>query len=294
MAFDQGLIEYLEIGSIRPSKLGVRTRFYERTKESLELENSIKTHGLLQPIIVRPDEHGFEIVAGHRRYRACKELRWRHMPCNIIELSDREAFEMQLIENIQRKSMDPLEEAESFRRYVAEMGWGGISDLARKIGKSEEYISQHLQMLKLPNNIKDQILGNKLKVSHALELLTLPEEVKSDLAETIVEQKMTVKQVREFKRIVFNGKKDEADITLERIHRNPTSTILKKTQLLLKIQLRRLDDLIEEVNTTVTDTNERASLIRCLMRLRVRTHSMVDYLIELNHVQGGNGKQLCP
>jgi hypothetical protein len=105
---------------------------------------------------------------------------------------------------------------------------------------------------------------------------------------------MTVKQVREFKRIVFNGKKDEADITLERIHRNPTSTILKKTQLLLKIQLRRLDDLIEEVNTTVTDTNERASLIRCLMRLRVRTHSMVDYLIELNHVQGGNGKQLCP
>ena len=92
---------------IRPSKFPVR---YDDTKDSNEftaLKASIKEHGLLQPIVIRPLEHGFEIVAGHRRFSACRSLRWRFIPCRIREFSDRQAYEVQLTENMQRKSMDP-------------------------------------------------------------------------------------------------------------------------------------------------------------------------------------------
>jgi ParB family chromosome partitioning protein len=122
----------------------------------------------LQPILIRPLEHGFEIVAGHRRFQACRTLRWRFIPSKIRELSDKQAYEIQLTENIQRKSMDPIEEAEAFRRYVIDFGWGGVSELARKICKSEEYVSHHMQLLKLPDEIKHKIMNNSLNVSQAI------------------------------------------------------------------------------------------------------------------------------
>src|SRR5207237_6558995 len=80
-----------------------------------ELTNSIREHGLLQPVLVRPHKNGFEIIAGNRRMSACKQLHWPKLPCYVTSLSDKEAFEASLIENIQRQTLEPLEEAEAFK-----------------------------------------------------------------------------------------------------------------------------------------------------------------------------------
>ena len=134
---DTSIVEQIEMKMIRPSQFAVRDKFQKMGSEMEALAASIREHGLLQPILIRPLEHGFEIVAGHRRFQACRSLRWRFISCKIREMSDKQAYEIQLTENIQRKSMDPVEEAEAFRRYVMESGWGGVSELAKKIGKRQ-------------------------------------------------------------------------------------------------------------------------------------------------------------
>ncbi len=151
---DTSIVEQIEMKMIRPSQFAIRDKFQKIAPEDDALICSIREHGLLQPILIRPLVHDFEIVAGHRRFKACRSLRWRFIPCKLREMSDKQAYEIQLTENIQRKSMDPVEEAEAFRRYVIDFGWGGVSELAKKLGKSEEYVSHRIQLLKLPDEIK--------------------------------------------------------------------------------------------------------------------------------------------
>src|SRR5919198_261901 len=178
---DTSIVEQIEVRMIRPSPFAIRDKFQKMTRGDDTLINSIREHGLLQPILIRPVGHGFEIVAGHRRFKACRSLRWRFIPCKLREMSDKQAYEIQLTENIQRKSMDPIEEAEAFRRYVIDFGWGGVSELAKKIGKSEEYVSHRIQLLKLSPEIKEQIIRSNLNVSQALELTTIPSDRQDEI-----------------------------------------------------------------------------------------------------------------
>src|ERR687884_642677 len=199
---DSSVVEQIEIKMIRPSQFALRDKFQKNDLEFQTLINSIRDHGLLQPILIRPFANGFEIVAGHRRFQACRSLRWRFVPAKIRELSDKQAYEIQLTENIQRKSMDPIEEAEAFRRYVIDFGWGGVSELAKKLGKSEEYVSHRIQLLKLPDDIKQQILTERLKVSQALELSNIPSERQSEIISQVINNNLTVRQIREVKSIL--------------------------------------------------------------------------------------------
>ena len=200
--FDTSIVEQIEMKMIRPSQFAVRDKFQKMTNEDETLHISIREHGLLQPILIRPISHGFEIVAGHRRFHACRSLRWRFIPCKIREMSDKQAYEIQLTENMQRKAMDPVEEAEAFRRYVMDFGWGGVSELAQKIGKSEEYVSHRIQLLKLPDDIKNQVITSRLNVSQAMELTTLSQERQSEIIEQVINGNLTVKQIREVKSIL--------------------------------------------------------------------------------------------
>src|SRR5919198_6544471 len=178
---DASIVEQIETKMIQPSQFAIRDKFQKTVPDDDSLVKSIREHGLLQPILVRPISHGFEIVAGHRRFQACRTLRWRSVPCRIREISDKQAYELQLTENIQRKSMDPIEEAEAFRRYVIDFGWGGVSELARKLGISEEYISHHMQLFKLPDEIKQNILSQGINVSQAIELSNIPLATQSEI-----------------------------------------------------------------------------------------------------------------
>ena len=242
--FDNSIVEQIELRMIRPSKFPVR---YDNSKNSAEFANlkkSIKEHGLLQPIVVRPLEHGFEIVAGHRRFSACKSLRWRFLPCKIREFSDKQAYEVQLTENIQRKSMDPLEEAEAFQKYVVDFGWGGASDLSKKIGKSVEHVSHRMQLLKLPKDIKEKITSNNLSVSQALELTTVESSVKNDFIDEIVHNKLTVRQIRKMK----SNLPEKPQNTDSKNKNSKELSIVRKSTLTLKVTLSRIDDLIDDAH----------------------------------------------
>ncbi len=211
--FDTSIVEQIEMKMIRPSQFSIRDKFNDH-QEIESLITSIKEHGLLQAILIRPYQNSFEIVAGHRRFHACKSLRWRHIPCKIRELSDKQAFEIQITENIQRKSMNSLEEAEAFRKYVQDLGWGGVTELSRKIGKSEEYVSHRIQLLKLPQDIKEKIMLNKLSISQALELTNLTHEHIIQFSNHIIENELTIRQIREVKTVFSKEKIAQSDIHL--------------------------------------------------------------------------------
>ncbi|MFC1755456.1 ParB/RepB/Spo0J family partition protein, partial [Thermoproteota archaeon] len=119
-----------------------------------ELMASIDKVGLLQPIVVRTVANEYEVIAGNRRFEACRRLSWIKIPCHIVEMDDKEAFEISLVENVQRNMLNPIEEARAFSRYVEENGWGSVNDLAHRIGKSQVYVSKRLRLLKLPENVQ--------------------------------------------------------------------------------------------------------------------------------------------
>jgi ParB family transcriptional regulator, chromosome partitioning protein len=281
---DTSIVEPIELKMIRTSQFAIREKFYTLSSNDDDddaLVSSIKEHGLLQPILIRPVAHGFEIVAGHRRFHACKSLRWRFIPCKIREMSDKQAYEIQLTENIQRKTMEPIEEAEAFRKYVIDFGWGGVSELAKKIGMSEVYVSHRIQLLKLPDDIKEQIFNNRLNVSQALELTNLPFDSRLEIMNHVVNNNLTVRQIREVKSFLKEVKVDECDSIQPKVLSKSLS-ITKKTSLALKITLARMDNLIEEVHTTI-EPDKRIEMTNFLMGLRLKVHAMIDDTIRFKN-----------
>jgi ParB family chromosome partitioning protein len=281
---DTSIVEQIELKMIRPSQFAIRDKFQKMTPGDDTLISSIREHGLLQPILIRPLAHGFEIVAGHRRFQACRSLRWRSVPCKLREMSDKQAYELQLTENIQRKSMDPVEEAEAFRRYVIDFGWGGVSELAKKLGMSEEYVSHRIQLLKLPDDIRQQILTERLNVSQAIELSNIPSEIQSEIISQVINNNLTVRQIREVKTILKEeGKLDGGHNYSKGISKSVRVVrVTKKTSLALKITLARLDNLIDEVHSTI-EPEQRADIINFLMGLRLKIHNMIDETIRFKN-----------
>jgi ParB family transcriptional regulator, chromosome partitioning protein len=284
--FDTSIVEHIEMKMVRPSQFSIRDKYNDH-QEVESLISSIKEHGLLQPILIRPYQNSFEIVAGHRRFYACKSLRWRHIPCKIRELSDKQSFEIQITENIQRKSMSALEEAEAYRKYVQDLGWGGVTELSRKIGKSEEYVSHRIQLLKLPQDVKEKIMLNKLSISQALELTNLSHENIIQFTDHIIENELTIRQIREVKS-VFSKEKIAIDDLLNNdiISSKSVKTlkVAKKTSLALKITLARLDSIIEEVQLTF-EPAQSTDIISFLMDLRLNIHSLIDDTIRFKNLK---------
>jgi ParB family chromosome partitioning protein len=282
---DTSIIEQIEMKMIHHSSFAVRDKFQRYSEDNESLVTSIREHGLIQPILIRPLSHGFEIVAGHRRYQACKSLRWRFIPCKIRELTDKQAFEIQLSENIQRKSMDPIEEAEAFRRYVIDFGWGGVSDLAKKIGKSEEYVSHRIQLLKLPEEIKKKIASQLLNVSKAIEISAIPIEKQSQIVGEIIENNLSVKRIRELKMILRDNVTEDCndkEFVNTKNHISKSLKITKKASLSLKVNLARIDNLIEEAQISIEPEN-RTEITNFLMELRIRIHELIDDTIKFKN-----------
>jgi ParB family chromosome partitioning protein len=141
-----GIIEQVLISKLHHSKFLLRD-----VKHSMEeLQTSIEEKGLLHPIVVRVDDDGYEVVAGNRRFVACKQLGWKRITCHILELDDKNAFETSSIENLQHRTLNAVEEAFSYKKYIEEYEWSGVSELARKIGKSHSYVSNRIRLLELP------------------------------------------------------------------------------------------------------------------------------------------------
>lgn len=243
------------------------------------LLQSIDNLGLLQPLVVRPCGREFEIVAGSRRFEACRRLGWRKVPCHIVDLDDREAFEVSLVENIQRRTLNPIEEAEAFRRYVDEYGWGGVSDLARRIGKSQEYVSKRMRLLGLPQEIRNDLVVGKIGSSVAEEILSLDNGAMcQELGQLASSNHLTLKEIRSLTKMI----KDEDDISrlpapLSRPSneqgRRSADEALHRGILLLRTTLLRLDEIIDDVD-------DQWVIHGFLMEYRLNLHESISSFIK--------------
>lgn len=184
----------LKISEIEPNRSQPRKEFDEKALS--ELAESISKHGLLQPLLVRPlPLGGYQIVAGERRYRACRMAGITEVPVIIRELGDTETMEIALIENLQREELTPIEEALGYQVLIDEHGFSQ-EEVAQSVGKSRPAIANSLRLLKLPQSILDLVSDGKISAGHARALLTLEDEkLMQELAEEIIKKDLSVRQV---------------------------------------------------------------------------------------------------
>jgi len=202
---DYETVRELPAEKIHPRKDQPRKKFDEDTMQ--ELASSIREHGILQPVLVRPVENGYEIIAGERRWRAAKLAGLTHVPVVVRDIDDRQAAEISLIENIQRDDLTVVEEAKAYRMLAEQFGYTQET-IAEKIGKSRAYVANTLRILNLPEEILQMLEKGELSAGHVRPLLALPTaEEQLAAAKEIVANKMTVRQVEnkvKTKRIKFD------------------------------------------------------------------------------------------
>lgn len=197
----------LPISEIKPNNGQPRKTF--RPEELAELADSIKQNGILQPLLVRKKGSEYEIVAGERRYQAAKAAGLSEVPVVIREISDDEVFKLALIENLQRSDLSPLEEAQGYRQLIKEKGLTQ-EELAKILSKSRSAITNTLRLLDLPEEVQGLVEEGKLTAGHARAILAVPsEEGRIQLAQKVVEERLSVRQTESLASLFSVSKTDE-------------------------------------------------------------------------------------
>ena len=249
-----------------------------------DLAISIKQHGLLQPIVVRPKEHEYEVVAGNRRLAAIRILKLRKISCHVVELSDKEAFEVALVENVQHKTMNPIEEATAFNHYVESFGWGGISELARRIGKSQEFVTKRIQLLRLPEKVREEIIRQRMTPSVALEMLPLDKAAMEGFADFLIQNPLTKHEVRHIVRVSKSEHIDSKD-SLEETTIETKNTQHEKELYLLDKALRKsiavMKSTLVNFDDIVNSVSDEWVLKELLMQYRMIVHGDIDTFLKL-------------
>lgn len=197
---DENIVK-LNIESIKPNSDQPRRNF---SKEKLEeLAQSIKLHGLIQPIIVRKlEEDQYELIAGERRLRACKMLNHADIPAIIKDYEQRQLAEIALIENLQREDLNPIDEAWAYHKLLSEHNLSQ-EKIAERIGKSRPYIANQLRLLGLPDRLKDMVAEGKLSTGHAKALLSLDnDEKQQEIADEVLKRQLNVRDTEKMIRAV--------------------------------------------------------------------------------------------
>ncbi|KUK37178.1 MAG: ParB family transcriptional regulator, chromosome partitioning protein [Clostridia bacterium] len=191
-AEDAEIVE-LPLERITPSRYQARQDFDEDSIR--ELASSIKEHGVMQPVVVRPvGEDLYELVVGERRWRACRQAGLETIPAVIRRVDDRTSGEMMLVENIQREDLNPVEEALAYRRLIEEFHLTQ-EEVASRVGKSRSFIANSLRLLQLPEGVRSLLGQGKLSVGHGKVLLGIPDPAGQErLAREIVEKGLTVRE----------------------------------------------------------------------------------------------------
>ena len=214
----EGKIWQVSIEKLKPGAYQPRKQF---DKEKLqELSQSIKSNGILQPIVVRKINDSFEIVAGERRWRASQMAGLHEVPVIIKNFSDRETLELSIIENVQREDLNPLEEADGYARLQAEFKLSH-QQIAEKVGKDRPTISNALRLLQLPVEIKEMLINSDISTGHAKVLLGIDDQKKQlELAKNCRDQKISVRKLE------LLAKKPEPDASAEPAEKSVTSRLM--------------------------------------------------------------------
>ncbi|MHB9144012.1 MAG: ParB/RepB/Spo0J family partition protein [Symbiobacteriia bacterium] len=188
---EEGVRE-IEVALVKPNPFQPRKAFDGEKLE--ELAESIREHGVVQPIVVRVKGEGYEIVAGERRWRASRLAGLKAIPAVIREFSETEVMEIALIENLQREDLNPLEEAEAYDRLIREFGMTQ-EDLARRLSKSRPQISNTLRLLQLGDGLRQRVATGAISVGHAKVLLSVTDARERDkLGAAIAERGLSVRE----------------------------------------------------------------------------------------------------
>jgi len=183
----------IDINKIEPNRNQPRKYFNEESL--LELVDSLKEYGVVQPIVLKKVEDYYEIIAGERRWRAAKIAGLTEIPAIIREYEKKEAFEVALIENIQRENLNPMEEANGYARLQEEFG-ASQEEIAKKVGKSRSAVTNALRLLQLDPRVCNFVAENKLSAGHARTLLGITDgELQFELGERVIEEELSVRNV---------------------------------------------------------------------------------------------------
>ena len=156
---------------------------------------SIIENGLIQPVILRKADKGYEIVAGERRWRACRKAGLKEIPCIIREFTDEQNMLIAIIENMQREDLNPIEEAEGLNQMIVNFGMTQ-EQVSKSVGKSRPYITNALRLLKLPSEIREMLLANQLSAGHARAIAGISDTEKQiQLAEYAIKEGLSVREI---------------------------------------------------------------------------------------------------
>ncbi|MCE2694671.1 MAG: ParB/RepB/Spo0J family partition protein [Verrucomicrobiaceae bacterium] len=185
------VVNRVTLDQIVPSPLQPRTEF--QTEQLTELMESIREHGIIQPLIVRRVNGKLELIAGERRFRASRELGLKEVPVIVREASDKDVLEMALIENLQREGLNPIEEALAYSRLAKDFGMRQ-EDIAQRVGKNRATVANTMRLLDLPQNVRDLLVSSKLTTGHAKVLLMLKKQEEQErVALQIITKGLTVR-----------------------------------------------------------------------------------------------------
>ena len=189
-------VSFVDIHKIKPNGNQPRRNFDE--EKINELAKSIEEHGIIQPIVLRHTEGGYEIVAGERRWRAARRAGLKNVPCLIRELTEEQNALMALIENMQREDLNAIEEAAGLERMIRTFGLTQ-EQVSKSVGKSRPYIANSMRLLKLPDKIQQMVADGKLTSGHARAIAGIKDSSKQlSIAEKCVEQSWTVRDIESF------------------------------------------------------------------------------------------------
>ncbi|MCK5533589.1 ParB/RepB/Spo0J family partition protein [bacterium] len=225
----------IALDKIKPNKYQPRFHFAE--EKIMELANSIKEKGVVQPILVSKKGEEYELIAGERRWRASQRAGLNEIPALVKEISEKEIFEISLIENVQREDLKPLEEAEAYQRISKEFELTQ-EELSKRIGKTRSTVANSLRLLTLPDKVKELVVSGMLSAGHARAILSLKEQKnQEELAQKVVTQKLTVRETEEIVQ-KYKFKKGQAGTKEEKTQNPEIVNIEEKLQYVLGTKVK--------------------------------------------------------
>ena len=196
----------VSLDDIIPNRFQPRLSFDEQGLN--ELAESIRQHGIIQPLVLRKIGDKYEIIAGERRYKASYIAGLTKVPAVIIDLNDNESAEVAIVENIQRKDLSPIEEAKSYKKLL-DRGYLTQDQLASRMGKNQSTVSNKLRLLNLDEKVQDALLNNKISERHARSLLKLDnKEEQKEVLDEIIEKRLNVRDTEDLINRKLNGEEE--------------------------------------------------------------------------------------
>lgn len=226
----------LPIDEIRPNPYQPRKEFDNKALQ--ELSESIKTHGIFTPLLVRKTISGYDLITGERRLRAAKMANLKTVPAIEVDFTEEQMMEIAILENVQREDLNPIEEAAAYESLVQKLGYTQ-EKLAERVGKSREYCANIMRLLKLPSDVQHMVINKELTMSHVRPLLSLDSEDKMyDAAMKVKKEKMSVREVEAYVREINNG------------NQKKPNKVKEKDPMIRDLEMRLSEKLGTQVNFT--------------------------------------------